>query len=115
LNRQIGAVNFTPLKPLFLATFQASRAYLSLNSSTPSIAIPLHRQERGLPFQAITPQAVIAKLQEAYGATTKGSFSQAVSLFTNIIHSIVFTVTNRRSELEEVSDSIFMFILNMKF
>ncbi|KAJ1562811.1 hypothetical protein HK405_007397, partial [Cladochytrium tenue] len=78
LNRQIGAVNFTPLKPLFLSIFQASRTYLACNPSVPPVVVPLNRSSEGsgskklLPHQAISLQAVIAQLQEAYGATASG-------------------------------------------
>ncbi|KAJ3305877.1 hypothetical protein HDU76_004940 [Blyttiomyces sp. JEL0837] len=77
LNRQVGIVNFAPLKPMFLSVFQATKAYIACNSSVPPLSVPIisagdDKQKKSLPFHAITSAQVIAKLQEGYGLTTKG-------------------------------------------
>ncbi|KAF9927332.1 hypothetical protein FBU30_003331, partial [Linnemannia zychae] len=43
LNRQVGAVNFEPLKDHFLSIFQASRSILTGNEGLPSITLPIRR------------------------------------------------------------------------
>ncbi|KAI8613530.1 coatomer WD associated region-domain-containing protein [Chytriomyces sp. MP71] len=109
LNRQVGVVNFGPLKPLFMAIFQSSKVYLSANASASPLAIALLRvageesQGRAMfPFQCLTVAAMIAKLQEAYTATAGGKFSHALDLFVNIIQSLLFTIAARRTESDEV-------------
>ncbi|KAI9366723.1 coatomer WD associated region-domain-containing protein, partial [Zopfochytrium polystomum] len=124
LNRQIGAVNFAPLKPLFFTVLQASKAYLSCNASLPSIAIPINRisddkrgGEKKLPFQAITLQSVINKLQEAYSATASGGFSTALAIFETIIHQLIFVITTRKNEVEEIQQLLTVareYILGLK-
>lgn len=74
LSRQIGATNFSPLKPLFLTLWQASKAYMPCNASLPSLALPLQRRadSKPLPHVPYNLQNLLTKLQEAYAATTSG-------------------------------------------
>ncbi|KAJ3379936.1 hypothetical protein HDU84_006278 [Entophlyctis sp. JEL0112] len=107
LNRQVGIVNFGPLKPQFMTIFQCAKVYLSCTPSVVPLSIALLRAEeskgrRTLPFQAMTVTSMIGKLQEAYTATAGGKFSQALDLFVSIIHSLLFTVASKRSEAEEI-------------
>jgi coatomer protein complex subunit alpha (xenin) len=107
LNRQIGAVNFAPLKPAFIAIYQSAHTYMSAIPSTPSLTFNIHRTNeddprRFLPVVTYNMQSVIAKLQEAYGATTAGKFNEALNLFRQILHMVVFTVATKKAELEEV-------------
>ncbi|KAJ3044580.1 hypothetical protein HDV00_001506 [Rhizophlyctis rosea] len=111
LNRQVGAIHFAPLKPYFLSSWQTARAYLSATAGVPALSIPVFRTVEGdskqvLPYVAYNLQNVITKLQEAYGLTTTGKFSDSLNLFKTILHIILFTVVDRRAELEEVQQLI---------
>ena len=75
LNRQIGAINFVPLKPAFIGVFQAAHTYLSAIPSTSALSFNVHRTNEDdprkfLPVSTYNMQKLIAKLQEAYVATT---------------------------------------------
>ncbi|CAG8636627.1 6826_t:CDS:10, partial [Racocetra fulgida] len=77
LNRQVGAVNFEPLKSHFLKTFQATRTYLSCNVSLPPLVNYVRRNpeetetRRVLPILAYNFQNIVSsQLQEAYKTTT---------------------------------------------
>lgn len=107
LNRQIGAVNFAPLKSTFISIFQAAHTYLSAIPSAPSLSFNIHRTNeddprRFLPVVTYNMQSVISKLQEAYGATTAGKFNEALVLFRQILHMVIFTVVGKKAELDEV-------------
>ncbi|KAJ3234584.1 hypothetical protein HDU81_001312 [Chytriomyces hyalinus] len=125
LNRQVGAVNFAPLKPLFMAIFQSSKVYLSGNASVAPLSIPIHRaageESKGgramFPYQILSVAGMITKLQEAYTSTAGGKFSQALDFFVNIIQSLLFTVASRRSESDEIQQLLVVareYILGLK-
>lgn len=84
LNRQIGAVNFAPLKPAFIGIYQAAHTYVSAIPSTPALTMNIHRTNEDdprkfLPVVTYNMQNLIGKLQEAYAATTGESQSFCVS------------------------------------
>ncbi|KAI8921109.1 coatomer WD associated region-domain-containing protein [Powellomyces hirtus] len=107
LSRQIGATNFAPLQPLLMRAWQASRVYMPTNASLAPLAIPLQRQvDRSLPHAAFKFSGLLAKLQEAYAATTAGRFSDALNHFKAIIHQIVLTVVARDDEAAEVQQLV---------
>ncbi|KND01360.1 coatomer subunit alpha [Spizellomyces punctatus DAOM BR117] len=107
LNRQIGAVNFASLKPLFLTMWQASKAYMPANVSLAPLSLPLQRQtKKQLPVIPYTLGGLLGKLQEAYAATTNGRFSDALSLFKTILQHIIFTVVEREEEATEIQQLI---------
>ncbi|KAJ3074096.1 hypothetical protein HDU98_012124 [Podochytrium sp. JEL0797] len=125
LNRQIGAVNFEPLKPLFMSIFQSSKVYLPCNPSTAPLSIALQRaggdETRGgkamFPFQCITVSSMITKLQEAYLATAGGKFSHALDLFVTIIQSLLLAVASKKTECEEIQQLLTVsreYILGLK-
>ncbi|KAF9921386.1 hypothetical protein BGZ65_010387, partial [Modicella reniformis] len=108
LNRQVGAINFEPLKDQFLSIFQASRTILTSNEGMPSIMLPVRRNptesdpRRALPVLVKNFQALISKdLQEAYKATTANKLVEACALFRGILHSLLLTVVAKSTEAEE--------------
>ncbi|KAF9204235.1 hypothetical protein BGZ49_005548 [Haplosporangium sp. Z 27] len=108
LNRQVGAVNFEPLKEQFLSIFQASRAIVTGNEGMPSITLPVRRnpketdQRRALPVLIKNFQSMLSNdLQEAYRATTSNKITEACTLFRGILHSLLLTVVTQQSEAEE--------------
>ncbi|KAJ3129796.1 hypothetical protein HK100_008413 [Physocladia obscura] len=124
LNRQVGAVNFAPLKAQFMSIFQSSKAYLPCNPSVIPLSVALQRSaDEGkagraiFPFQPMTVSIMISKLQEAYTATAGGKFSAASDLFVNIIHSLLFTIAVKKSESEEIQQLLVVareYILGLK-
>lgn len=107
LSRQIGVVNFAPLKPYFMTVFQASRAYLSCNSGVPPLELLINRgwQEdvkKALPHSPLNLSHVISKLQEGYQVTTTGKFNESLLIFKNILFQIIFTIAGKRQELDEI-------------
>ncbi|CAG8542349.1 5895_t:CDS:10, partial [Diversispora eburnea] len=113
LNRQVGAVNFQPLKELFLKTFQSTRTYLSCNVSLPPLAYHIRRNPEETETRRVLPiisnmfqNIVSTQLQEVYKTTTQGKFQEATIQFRNILHSILLIAVSKKSEVDEVHQLI---------
>ncbi|CAG8443593.1 6189_t:CDS:10 [Acaulospora morrowiae] len=113
LNRQVGAVNFEPLKTHFLKAFQATRTYLSCNVSLPPLACHVRRNHEETEARRVLPvltnnfQNILSvQLQEAYKTTTQGKFQDATIQFRNILHSILLIAVSKKSEVDEVQQLI---------
>lgn len=123
LNRQIGAVNFEPLKHHFLRIFQSSSVQLIGMSSLPPMMTFLERTSSGgesedsensgssatqLPKQVLTLQSQIDALSNAYRAFTKGpqAFEEAKNLFEAILAALPLVVVQARTEANEIKEFI---------
>lgn len=109
LNRQVGVVDFAPLKPLFLSLFRSSRLYLPGAPSLPPLEIMLrrntdHNEPRSvLPAASLTLAAITAgQLRAAYAAFQKAKFAEAATIFRSILHSLLLVVTSTPSQAAEV-------------
>jgi coatomer protein complex subunit alpha (xenin) len=110
LNRQVGAVNFAPLKPLFLSIYQSSRLYLPSAPSLPPLAIPLRRNTDHAEPRSVLPVATLSlqsittgELRAAYLAFQKAKFADAATIFRSILHSLLLVVTSTPAQAAEVS------------
>eukprot|EP01094_Clydonella_sp_ATCC50884_P009361 TRINITY_DN1888_c0_g1_i1.p1 TRINITY_DN1888_c0_g1~~TRINITY_DN1888_c0_g1_i1.p1 ORF type:complete len:1247 (-),score=542.11 TRINITY_DN1888_c0_g1_i1:203-3943(-) len=114
LNKQVGFVNFAPLKPHVLAIALGTRATLSAFPGTPSVLMGLNRNWQdadptsknnpALPLDVMQLAPLIEKLKLAYKATTGGKFSEALQHFQYIIRAIALTTVTARSELTEMKE-----------
>ncbi|KAF2073066.1 hypothetical protein CYY_005621 [Polysphondylium violaceum] len=106
LNEQIGAVNFEPLKGLFMNLIMGTRLALNATSSLAPIITPVQRKH-GQPYIPYTLSHLVEKLQtSAYKATTDGKFTEALTHFLYIIHTIIFTTVDTRDDFVEVKKLI---------
>lgn len=113
LTRQGGIVNFEPLKPLFLESYLASKAYLPAMANLPSIQIALRRNvdetARGkvLPAQPRSIKSIGAQdLQEAYRCVNANKLEDAEKLFRVILYKLVMTVGDDEAQGQEILDMI---------
>lgn len=111
LNRQIGAVNFQPLKPFFTQVYQAARVSVpGALPGLPSLTAYLHRNEQdlappkehSLPVVAITLPLIQDRLRALYKAFTDGKFSEAASTCDALFALIPLLVVNTKAEVAEV-------------
>lgn len=102
LNRQVGIINFAPLKKLFLAAYAGSRSYLVANGGMGSLSVPLMRGcgEVVLPNRGIGMKRLVDKLQEGYSLTTVGKFADALVIFRSVLQSVVMVVVDQGEEGE---------------
>ncbi|KAK9839869.1 hypothetical protein WJX81_007554 [Elliptochloris bilobata] len=113
LNRQLGIVNFEPLKPLFLEVHAAALAVAPGLPGMRPLAVPLERgwgAEEGAPAPAPAPSQPLslalleAKLQAMYRTVTEGKFSEALRQVNSILWSIPLTVVESRREVDDVKE-----------
>ncbi|KAH9470729.1 hypothetical protein Pst134EA_004653 [Puccinia striiformis f. sp. tritici] len=113
LNRQVGAIEFGPLKPLFLSTYQASRAYLPASASLPPLEVYLRRDPEDVNPRNILPaiprnlQSITqTELKAAYTHFRKAEFNEASAKFRSILQSLLLVVTKDEAEQNELSELI---------
>lgn len=112
LNRQLGVVNFTPLRQYFIDAALATHVPLVGITSAPTLTFPLGRgwTSDDQPGQVAPPALVSSlpvleeKLKAAYKTTTEGKFGEALKLFVSIIHSIAVLLVESRREVDEVRE-----------
>ena len=113
LNRQIGIVNFEPLRDHFMTIASASRAFISAMPIGPPLEIPLRRSGDETDPRKILPcigikfrSLVTGVLQEAYKATTTGKFQDATTKFQLLLQTLPVTVVESEAELVELKQLI---------
>lgn len=109
LNRQIGAVNFAPLKALFLEIYQASRVSVSGMAPGTSLILPLHRnwkeadERQRAPLLPYTFQSLVNLSQVCYQLTTGGKFQEALESFGRLLLLSVVVVVQSEEQAVEVN------------
>lgn len=108
MNRQVGAINFAPLKSYFLSIYQSSRVYVSPNAANDSLHIYLRRGpdtaniKSSLPVTVYSFQNLISvQLQYAYKLFTNGKLSASEIQFKSILHSLLFSVVTDKNDVDE--------------
>lgn len=113
LNRQVGAVHFEPLKPLFLQIYSASKLYLPANASLPPLAVHLRRNPEEADPRNVLPVAVkslqsitATELKAAYQAFSRAKFADCLEIFHGILSSLLLVVASSATEENEVSPPV---------
>lgn len=103
LNRQIGVVDFAPLKGRFMDVYRSSKLYLNATEGLPALPFYIRRpdeSERPLPYvpgyESLTP-----KLQEAYKAVRSNKLELAISQFQEILYTIAVLAVPGEDEANE--------------
>lgn len=113
LSRQLGVVNFAPLKALMLDVAVASHAHLPpLISGQSPLAMPLGRGwtpetpagPPASPLLFLSLSALEEQLKAAYKLTTGGKFPEALKQFTSILHAVPLLVVESRKEVDDVKE-----------
>ncbi|KAL7750506.1 hypothetical protein RI367_004280 [Sorochytrium milnesiophthora] len=109
LNRQLGIHNFAVLKPYFLATAQATTAYLSALPGSPALALPLHGNPTETDALKLLPripnrlaQLKNEDLPDAFRHTASNRLPEARDAFVKILHSLLFVACRTATDLDEV-------------
>ena len=105
MRRQLGIIDFTPLKDLFLAVASASHAVSPGVPSAPPLLAPLMRGGgSSLPRKCITLPLLVEKVKAAYAQVTAGKFVDAQDSFRNILYSITLTIADTRQQVSELKE-----------
>lgn len=112
LHDQIGVVDFTEYKRLFLSTYARSRTcFQATPSLEPLFGYP-HRNwkeagsKQGIPAVGLKLSELINRLQGAYQLTTSGKFADAIEKYRSILLSIPILVVENKQEIAEAQQLI---------
>jgi len=101
LNRQIGIVNYEPLKKNMRDVYLGTRCIIPGMPSVPPMSAVLQREEtNSLPATCIKLQALVDRLRVAYAAFSGGRFTDAIAEFRSIMYAIPFLVVKRAEDAE---------------
>lgn len=113
LNRQVGAVNFEPLKPRFMEIYQASKTYLPATTGLPPLINYVRRTldetdpRRMLPIIPRDLESIASvDLQEGYTAMRSNKLDEGLSIFRRILHSLLLNVVSSQQQVNEAKKVI---------
>jgi coatomer protein complex subunit alpha (xenin) len=113
LNRQVGAVNFAPLKPRFMEVYQASKTYLPASAGLPPLVNYVRRTVEESDPRKVLP--IIPRdleylasndLQRGYNTMKTNKLEDGVKIFKGILHSVLVNAVESDSEVAEAKKLI---------
>lgn len=113
LNRQVGAVNFAPLKPRFLEIYQASKTYLPATAGLPPLVNYVRRTIEETDLRKVLP--IIPKdleslasvdLQEGYTAMRSNKLEDGLKTFKRILHCLLVNAVASQQQVGEAKKLI---------
>ena len=113
LNRQVGAVNFAPLKPRFFQVYQASKTYLPASPGLPSLINYVRRTVDETDPRKVLPiiprdleSIATVDLQEGYGAMRSNKLDDGLRTFKRILHSLLVNAVSTQQQVNEAKKII---------
>eukprot|EP00761_Pharyngomonas_kirbyi_P012187 gb/GECH01012214.1/.p1 GENE.gb/GECH01012214.1/~~gb/GECH01012214.1/.p1 ORF type:complete len:1200 (+),score=300.25 gb/GECH01012214.1/:1-3600(+) len=113
LNTTVGAVNFKPLKPWFMALYMGSHATLPTSPLLPALDYPLQRnmyeesaRDDLLPLVPVGIENLEELLTKAHKDLSSGKFKEAQELYGFIMNSLLFVVVETRTEVDRVRELV---------
>ncbi|KAK9804455.1 hypothetical protein WJX73_003595 [Symbiochloris irregularis] len=113
LNRQLGIVDFTPMREYFLDLARGTQSVLPVLPGTPSIPLALDRGwDAQDPSKPPTAPALVYSLNAlearlkggVYKAMTDGRFSEGLRQVNALLHLVPLTVVDTRREVDELKE-----------
>mmetsp|Transcript_6151 Transcript_6151/g.15745 ORF Transcript_6151/g.15745 Transcript_6151/m.15745 type:complete len:1234 (-) Transcript_6151:170-3871(-) len=115
LNKQIGIVNFAPLKSAFMQVYSQASVSLSANVTVTGVSLGVNRNwadagSGDKPFRGAMPAGVIkfaslvGQLQGAYKLFTAGKLEPCVKKMRKIICQIPLLVVESRTDVEDTTE-----------
>ena len=113
LNRQVGAVNFAPLKRRFLEIYQGSRTFLPATAGLPPLVNFVRRTVEETDPRKVLPiiprdlEAIASvDLQEGYSAMKANKLEDGLRIFKRILHSLLVNAVLTQSQVNEAKKII---------
>lgn len=113
LNRQVGAVNFVPLKPRFLEVYQASKTYLPAAAGLPPLVNYVRRTVEESDPRKVLPiiprdleTLAASDLQRGYDSMKANRLEDGVRIFKGILHAVLLNAVGSESEAAEAKKLI---------
>lgn len=113
LNRQVGAVQFAPLKPRFLEVYQSSKTFLPGLANLPTLVNYVRRTVDETDLRKVLP--IIPRdleylasndLQKGYDSMKANKLEDGASIFKGILHAILVNAVSSESEVAEAKKLI---------
>jgi coatomer protein complex subunit alpha (xenin) len=113
LNRQVGAVNFEPLKPRFLEIYQATKTYLPASTGLPPLVNYVRRTVDETNPRNVLPiiprdieSLATGDLQKGYDAMRANKLDESARIFKGILHALLVNAVSTASEVNEAKKLI---------
>jgi len=113
LNRQVGAVEFSPLKPRFLEIYQASKTYLPASAGLPPLVNYVRRTLDETNPREVLPliprdleHLATDDLQRGYGSMKSNNLAAGITIFRGILHAILVNAVSGEDEVAEAKKLI---------
>lgn len=113
LNRQVGAVNFAPLKPRFMEIYSATKTYLPAGAGLPPLVNYIRRTLDETDPRKVLPiiprdleNLASNDLQQGYDSMRSNKLEDGVRIFRGILHAILTNVVSSESEVAEAKKLI---------
>jgi coatomer protein complex subunit alpha (xenin) len=113
LNRQIAASDFSALKDTMMGTYVASMMSVPGVPGTPSLNIPLLRNDamsnpgaESLPRTPLKMKHLVAGVRSGYRFFQAGKFNDAKNTFIDILKKIPLVVPDNRGEASEMKEMV---------
>lgn len=113
LNRQVGAVNFAPLKPRFLEVYQASRTFLPASQGLAPLVNYVRRNVDEADLRKVLPiiprdleHLASNDLQKGYDSMKANKLADGIKLFKGILHAILINSVSSEGEVAEAKKLI---------
>jgi coatomer subunit alpha len=111
LNRQVGAVNFEPLKPKFMQIYQASRTFLAANPGLPPIELFVRRdhgdKSRSLPRLPWDYEKIkLVQMRDALKLVTGNKVEEAIVALREILCTLLLFAASDKAEADDVAKTV---------
>ncbi|KAI0122083.1 Coatomer, alpha subunit [Daldinia grandis] len=113
LNRQVGAVNFAPLKPRFLEIYSAARTFLPASPGLPPLVNYVRRTLEETDPRKVLPiiprdieHLATTDLHKGYDAMKTNKLEEGVQIFKSILHAMLANAVASESEVAEAKKLI---------
>lgn len=113
LNRQLGAVNFAPLKPRFLEIYQATKTFAPASAGLPPLINYVRRTVDETDPRKVLPiiprdieSLATGDLQRGYDAMRGNKLEDGARIFKAILHALLVNAVSVASEVDEAKKLI---------
>lgn len=113
LNRQVGAVSFTALKPRFLEVYKASRTFLPASAGLPPLVNYVRRTVEESDLRQVLPVVprdleylAANELQRGYDSMKANNLENGLKIFKGILHTILVNAVSSEGEVAEAKKLI---------
>ncbi|KAI9291125.1 Coatomer, alpha subunit [Neoconidiobolus thromboides FSU 785] len=111
LNRQLGIINFEPLKTYFMDILSTSQAYYEANHGLKSLSTSLSRnynesQKNLRPIITFTVSKVITQLKEGYKLFKANKIEDSLIQFQQVLKIIPLVIADLETEQEEIHQMV---------